>query len=56
MDPNGNLNLPVTVENDITLVYPSLHVNYDLAEDKKLRVSFNSGAARADVASPVSAR
>lgn len=45
---NGNLNLPVTVENDITLVYPSLHVNYDMAEDKKLRVSFNTGAARPD--------
>ena len=45
---NGNIALPVTVENDITLVYPSLHVNYDIAEDKKLRVSFNTGAARPD--------
>jgi TonB-dependent receptor len=45
---NGNVNLPVVVENDITLVYPSLHVNYDIAEDKKLRVSFNTGAARPD--------
>lgn len=45
---NGNVGRPVTVENDITLVYPSLHVNYDIAEDKKLRVSFNTGAARPD--------
>lgn len=45
---NANIALPVTVENDITLVYPSLHVNYDIAQDKKLRVSFNTGAARPD--------
>lgn len=38
----------VTAESSQTLAFPSLHVNYDLAEDKKVRVSFNSGAARAD--------
>lgn len=38
----------VTAEASQTLAFPSLHVNYDLAEDKKLRLSFNSGAARAD--------
>ena len=38
----------VTAEADHTLVLPSLHVNYNLDETKKLRVSFNSGAARAD--------
>ena len=38
----------VTAEASHTLVLPSLHVNYNLDETKKLRVSFNSGAARAD--------
>lgn len=38
----------VTADSSQTLAFPSLHVNYDLAEDKKLRFSFNSGAARAD--------
>lgn len=38
----------VTAESSQTLAFPSLHVNYDLAQDKKLRLSFNSGAARAD--------
>ena len=38
----------IEVENDLTLVYPSLHINYDIAEDKKLRLSFNTGAARPD--------
>ena len=44
----ANLTTPVEVENDLTLVYPSLHVNYDVATDKKLRLSFNTGAARPD--------
>ncbi len=38
----------VTAEASHTLVLPSLHVNYNLDETKMLRVSFNSGAARAD--------
>lgn len=38
----------VTAEANHTLVLPSLHVNYNLDETKKLRASFNSGAARAD--------
>jgi TonB-dependent receptor len=38
----------VTAEASQTLAFPSLHINYNLAEDKKLRLSFNSGAARAD--------
>ncbi len=38
----------VTAQSSQTLAFPSLHVNYDLAQDKKLRLSFNSGAARAD--------
>ncbi len=31
-----------------TLVFPSLHLNYNLDQTKKLRLSFNTGAARAD--------
>jgi TonB-dependent receptor len=38
----------VTAETDQTLAFPSLHLNYNLDDSKKLRVSFNSGAARAD--------
>ena len=38
----------VTAEADQTLVFPSLHVNYNVDDTKKLRLSFNSGAARAD--------
>lgn len=45
---NGSATTPIEVENDLTLVYPSLHLNYDVATDKKLRLSFNTGAARPD--------
>ena len=38
----------VTAEESQTLVFPSLHVNYNVDDTKKLRVSFNTGAARAD--------
>lgn len=38
----------ITAESDRTLVFPSLHVNVNLDETKKLRLSYNSGAARAD--------
>lgn len=38
----------VTAEASQTLAFASLHINYNLAEDKKFRLSFNSGAARAD--------
>ena len=38
----------VTAESDSTLVFPSLHVNVNLDDTKKLRLSYNSGAARAD--------
>ncbi len=44
----GGVTGPVTAENSQTLAFPSLHVNYNLDDTKKLRVSFNSGAARAD--------
>jgi TonB-dependent receptor len=40
----GNL----IAENDQTLVFPSAHVNVNVDDTKKLRFSFNTGAARAD--------
>jgi TonB-dependent receptor len=39
---------PVVTESSDTLVFPSLHINYNLDDTKKLRLSFNTGAARAD--------
>ncbi len=44
----GGANTRVEVENEQTLVYPSVHVNYDIDEDRKLRLSFSTGAARPD--------
>ncbi len=44
----GGVSTLIEVENDETLVFPSLHINYNLNEDMKLRLSFNSGAARPD--------
>lgn len=38
----------ITANSDQTLVFPSLHLNYNVDDTKKLRVSFNTGAARAD--------
>lgn len=38
----------VTAESSQTLGFPSLHFNFNVDDTKKLRVSFNSGAARAD--------
>jgi TonB-dependent receptor len=39
---------PVTVESSRTLIYPSAHVNWNAREDMKVRLSFNTGAARPD--------
>jgi TonB-dependent receptor len=44
----GTVSGPVTAQAEQTLAFPSLHVNYNLDDTKKLRLSFNSGAARAD--------
>jgi TonB-dependent receptor len=41
-------NKPIEVKNDLTLVYPSVHANFNLDDTKKLRLSFNTGAARPD--------
>ena len=38
----------VTAESSQTLFFPSLHFNYNIDDTKKLRLSFNTGAARAD--------
>lgn len=38
----------VTVNSSNTLVFPSAHINYNVREDMKLRLSFNTGAARPD--------
>lgn len=39
---------PVIAESSQTMAFPSLHFNYNVDDTKKLRISFNSGAARAD--------
>ena len=44
----GVANRTVVAESNQTLLFPSLHINYDVDDTKKLRLSFNSGAARAD--------
>jgi TonB-dependent receptor len=44
----GAVTAPVTAESSGTLVFPSLHLNFDVEDDKKLRIGFTSGAARAD--------
>ncbi|MBY0520169.1 MAG: TonB-dependent receptor [Sphingomonas sp.] len=38
----------VTAQSSQTLFFPSLHVNWNVDSTKQLRLSFNSGAARAD--------
>ncbi|MFM7377663.1 MAG: TonB-dependent receptor, partial [Erythrobacter sp.] len=49
----GVANIPgttttLTAEADSTLYFPSLHVNYNVSDNGKLRVGFTTGAARAD--------
>jgi TonB-dependent receptor len=41
-------NLPVEAQSETNLWFPSLHVNVDLDDTKKLRIGFTSGAARPD--------
>ncbi len=38
----------IEAESSTTLAFPSLHLNFDVEDDKKLRIGFTSGAARAD--------
>lgn len=38
----------ITIANSQTFVYPSAHINWNARDDMKVRVSFNTGAARPD--------
>jgi TonB-dependent receptor len=38
----------ITAKSSTTLAFPSLHLNFDVQDDQKLRIGFTSGAARAD--------
>jgi TonB-dependent receptor len=38
----------IETENSTTLAFPSLHLNFDVTDEQKLRIGFTSGAARAD--------
>ena len=44
----GGAQTLIQTEGESTLAFPSLHANFNLAEDHRLRLSFNSGAARPD--------
>ncbi len=44
----GGVTGPILAEAARTMAFPSLHLNFNVDETKKLRLSFNSGAARAD--------
>ena len=44
----GTATAPISADASHTLVLPSLHINYNVDDTKKLRLSFNTGAARAD--------
>jgi TonB-dependent receptor len=44
----AGVSAPVTAESDQTLVFPSLHLNFNLSDEQKFRIGFTSGAARAD--------
>ncbi len=39
---------PITAQSEKTLFFPSLHVNYNVSDNGKLRVGYTTGAARAD--------
>jgi TonB-dependent receptor len=46
--PTGIVSTPLTAQADSTLFFPSLHVNYNVSDNGKLRVGYTTGAARAD--------
>lgn len=46
--PLAGVSTLITTQGEQTIVYPSIHVNYDIDEDRKLRFSFSTGAARPD--------
>jgi TonB-dependent receptor len=45
---NRGIATGITAGSNQTLAFPSLHLNFDVTDEQKLRVSFNTGAARAD--------
>jgi TonB-dependent receptor len=45
---DGKTFTPVSAASDLTLIYPSLHINYNVNDRMKARLSFNTGAARPD--------
>lgn len=45
---NRGIATNITAESEHTLAFPSLHLNFKVDDSKKFRLSFNSGAARAD--------
>ncbi len=47
-NPNTVTQRLITADSSSTLFFPSLHVNFNWGDDKKVRVGFTSGAARAD--------
>ena len=44
----GGVRVRTTLGSDETAFYPSLHINYDLTDEMKLRFSINTGASRPD--------
>ncbi|MBO9696454.1 MAG: TonB-dependent receptor [Sphingopyxis sp.] len=45
---NRGIATNITAQSEQTLAFPSLHLNFRVDDSKKFRLSFNSGAARAD--------
>ncbi|RXD07227.1 TonB-dependent receptor [Sphingomonas sp. UV9] len=48
IDAATSVATPVEAKSSQTLVYPSLHLNWDVNDRMKARLSFNTGAARPD--------
>lgn len=44
----GGVRQPLNTSSGNTLFFPSVHINYDATDEIKLRLSFNTGAARPD--------
>ncbi len=44
----GNTSQLITAKSDETLIFPSLHVNVNVDDTKRLRIGYTTGAARAD--------
>jgi TonB-dependent receptor len=48
LNPGTTTQRLITARSDTTEFFPSLHLNFNIADDKKFRIGFTSGAARAD--------